>query len=71
MLIFDIQCAQLEDVVEIHFGGGPDARGNPDYRGFACENEASCQQAGIECELFAKRGFRPFDVKDAFEHFNS
>ncbi|MCA8911435.1 MAG: hypothetical protein KDB82_07005 [Planctomycetes bacterium] len=71
MPIFDIQCAQLGEIVEIHFGGDPEPRGNPEYRGFSCHGEAACKQAGVECELFVKKGFRPFDVKDAFEHFNS
>lgn len=71
MPVFDIHCAQLEGEVEIHFGGDPEPRGNPEYRGFSCEGEAGCKQAGVECELFATKGFRPFSAKDAFEFFNS
>lgn len=71
MPIFEIQCAQQGELVEIHFGGDPESRGNPTYRGFSCEAEAACRKAGIECELFARQGFQPFDVRDAFDHFNS
>ena len=71
MPIFEIQCSQVEELVEIHFGGAPEVRGNPEYRGFSCQAEATCHKSGIECELFTLKGFRPFDVKDAFEHFNS
>lgn len=71
MPVFDIQCSQVEEVVEIHFGGDPEPRGNPEYRGFSCQAEAECRKAGIACELFAIAGYRPFSVADAFEHFNS
>jgi len=71
MPVFDIQCDKLGEIVEIHFGGGPEPRGNPEYRGFSCQAEAACKQAGIQCELFSRQGFRPFEVKDAFAHFNS
>lgn len=71
MPVFEIECARHGEVVEIHFGGDPEPRGHPDYRGFTCEGEATCKEAGIECLLFRKRGFKPFEVKDAFEHFNS
>ncbi|MCB9895081.1 MAG: hypothetical protein H6839_11575 [Planctomycetes bacterium] len=71
MPVFDIQCSQVEEVVEIHFGGDPEPRGNPEYRGFSCQTEAECRKAGIPCELFTIAGFRPFDVAAAFEHFNS
>lgn len=71
MPVFEIQCARHEEVVEIHFGGDPEARGNPQFRGFTCEGEASCKKAGVECQLFSSTGFKPFEVGDAFEHFNS
>jgi hypothetical protein len=71
MPIFTIHCARLDDETEIHFGGGPEARGNPEYRGFSCQSEVACKQAGIPCELFTTTGYRPFEVKDAFEFFNS
>jgi hypothetical protein len=71
MPIFEIQCIQSEDPVEIHFGGGPETRGHPEFRGFSCEGEAACKQAGVLCALFDAQGLRPFEPRDAFEFFNS
>ena len=71
MPVFDILCAQIGDEVAIQFSSEPEPRGNPEYRGFACENESACEQAGVACQLYSAHGFRPFDVKDAFEFFNS
>ena len=71
MPLFDIQCAQSAEVVEIHFGGEPETRGAPEYRGFSCEGEASCREAGVNCALYCKEGFKPFAPADAFRHFNS
>ena len=70
MPTFDIDCAQIGDPVRIDFGGD-EARGRPDFRGFSCEHESACQQAGIRCALFDATGIPPFDPRDAFEHFNS
>lgn len=71
MPLFEIYCAQLDAEVEIHFGGAPVTRGDPEFRGFSCPNEAACQRARVECRLFAAQGFRPFAARDAFLHFNS
>lgn len=70
MAVFEINCGRIELVVEITFEG-TEARGNPEYRGFVCEHEGQCHAAGIECQLFALKGYRPFEVRDAFEHFDS
>jgi hypothetical protein len=70
MAVFEINCGRVELVVEITFEG-TEQRGSPEYRGFACEHEGACQAAGIECRLFSPRGYRPFDPRDAFEHFDS
>lgn len=69
MAAFEINCGRVELVVEITYAGA-EARGNPEYRGFSCEHEGECH-AGIECQLFCASGYRPFEVADAFEHFNS
>jgi hypothetical protein len=70
MPVFEIDCGRTDLIVAIAYGG-TETRGNPEYRGFSCENEAECKSAGIECQLFALRGYRPFEPRDAFEHFDS
>lgn len=71
MALFDIYCAQLDDEVEIHFGGPAEARGDPAFRGFSCPHEAACQRAGIMCRLYAAEGYRPFEPADAFRHLQA
>jgi hypothetical protein len=70
MPAFEINCGRVELVVEITFAG-TEVRGNPEYRGFSCEHEGACQAGGVECQLFTAKGYRPFEVRDAFEHFDS
>jgi hypothetical protein len=70
MAVFEIHCARVDLVVEITYSG-TEAPGNPEYRGFTCSHAGECQEAGIECQLFTPCGYRPFEVSDAFEHFNS
>jgi hypothetical protein len=70
MAVFEIHCGRVDLVVKITYGG-VEAPGNAEYRGFPCSHAGECQQAGIECQLFTQRGYRPFEVADAFEHFNS
>jgi hypothetical protein len=70
MPTFDLDCGRIEEIVEITYGGH-ETRGHADFRGFSCAHAAACEAAGIECQLFALRGYRPFEPRDAFEHFDS
>ncbi len=70
MPVFDIHCAQVEEDVRIDFGGDA-VRGRPEFRGFSCEHESACQQAGTRCALFESDGIAPFDPADALRFFNS
>jgi hypothetical protein len=70
MPVFEIHCGRVELIVHIGFDGH-EARGRPEFRGFSCEHEGACRAAGIACQLFGLEGYRPFEPRDAFEHFDS
>ena len=70
MPVLDLHCLRLDKRVEVHFGGSPETRGDPAYRGFACEGEAACRDSGFKCALFSGGGFRPFEPKDALRHLS-
>lgn len=62
---FEIDCPIIGEIALITLEG-TQVRGEPALRGFACEHEAGCENAGVECALFRAGAPAPFDVKDAF-----
>lgn len=65
--MLEIECPIIGEPAEITLDGF-DVRGEPAFRGFACEHESACAGAGVNCALYTLGGAHPFDVKDAL-HF--
>jgi hypothetical protein len=61
---FDLDCPLIGEPVLITLEAF-EVRGDPALRGFSCEMEAQCHQAGVQCALFVSGAPRPFEVEDA------
>ncbi|MBE7491401.1 MAG: hypothetical protein HS108_06555 [Planctomycetes bacterium] len=62
--MLEIECPIADRPAQITLEGF-EVRGEPAFRGFACEHEAECAKAGVCCALFAVGGAQPFDVAQA------
>lgn len=62
--MLEIECPIIGEPAQISLDGF-ETRGEPAFRGFACEHEAGCAAAGIKCALYTLGGAQPFDVEDA------